>query len=121
MECMASRLIEQTEHPERNTMGSAYLNVIDSQIAVWCVLYLVKGLATASNLKGDGVIGNEIASAGKRQGMGGLQLIDKERFPDSAYLGVCRHGIEQVGILHIEFLWFSKLAETVLLVVEQIE
>ena len=47
-------------------MGSTNLNIIDSQIAVWYVLYLVKCLVAASYLKGDGLIGNEVARTGKR-------------------------------------------------------
>ena len=63
-----NHLIEQTEHPERYAMGCANLNIVDSQIAVCYVLYLLKGLVSASNFNGDGVINKVIARAGKGQG-----------------------------------------------------
>ena len=105
-----NHLIEQTEHPKRDAMGCANLNIVDSQIAVCYVLYLLKGLVSVSNFNGDGVINKEIACAGKGQGMSCFQLIDKERFPNGAYLGIGSHGIEQVGILHIE-LWGQSYEE----------
>ena len=45
-------------------------------------------------------------------------MIDKEGLSNCAYLSIGGHGIKQIGVFHIKFLWLAKLIETVLLIVK---
>lgn len=116
--CETGRLVEQTEHPKGNAVGVSYFGVINSEEAIGDILDLGECLSLPPHFKCVGVVHQEVTLSVECQLMGRVQLVNEKRLANCAYLGICGHGIKNIGVFHIEFLWFAKLIDAALVAVK---